>query len=215
MKTAFIVLFTLAAAVNVISCAANRQLPRRISKVLLMPLLAAVYLLWTPVTEPWVIPALAFGWLGDLFLIKPGNETLRALGIAAFLLGHISYAVSMFRHFTFAPPLWACIAVPLVFLLAAVNIYRWTSPITPANMKLPGALYFLILASMGTIAALVCFSGCAGGGWLLAGEVLFLPSDTILCRQFFTVGDPAPKYDFAVMLTYILAQTCLILGFCA
>lgn len=215
MQTLFIALYCLAAAVNVISCAAGRQTPRRAAKVLLMPLLAGVYLLSVPRPEPWVLPALAFGWLGDLFLIRSDRETLRTLGIAAFLAGHACYLIAMLRHFAIAPPLWACIAAPLAFLAAAAVIYRKLCPIIPANMKLTGGCYFLALAVMGTAAALVCASGRAGGVWLLAGEVLFLTSDTILCRQFFTVGDPAPKYDFAVMLTYILAQTCLILGFCS
>lgn len=215
MKALFIALYCLAAAVNVVSCAAGRQTPRRVAKALLMPLLAGVYLLSVPVPEPWVLPALAFGWLGDLFLIRPGSELFRSLGIAAFLVGHACYLVAMLRHFAIDPPLWACVAAPLVFLAAAAVIYRKLYPIIPANMKLTGGCYYLALAVMGTAAALVWASGCAGGGWMLAGEVLFLTSDTILCRQFFTVGDPAPKYDFAVMLTYLLAQGCLILGFCA
>ena len=35
-----------------------------------------------------------------------------------------------------------------------------------------------------------------------------------LCYQFFTVGDPAPRFDVLVMNTYILAQLALVLGFC-
>lgn len=214
MKILLPILFCIAGAVNVISCAANRQLPRQISKALLMPLLGVVYWLSARALEPWAVAALALGWAGDLFLIRPGRELPRTVGIGAFLAGHLCYLLAMFRHFSIAPNLWACIVVPGVFLLAAALLYLRLFPLLPKNMRVTGAGYFLVLAAVGAVGGLAALSGCAGGPFLLLGGVLFLVSDTILCVQFFTVGDPAPKFDFAVMLTYILAQAMLILGFC-
>lgn len=214
MRTLFLALFCLAGAVNVICCAAGRQLPRQVAKALLMPLLTVIYLLSVPRPEPWVIPALALCWLGDLFLIRPGHGALRTLGIGSFLAGHVCYLAAMLRHFSIAPPVWACIAAPLAFFLAAAVIYCRLFPMIPVGLKTPAAGYYLALAVVGTASALVWLSGCPGGLALFLGEALFLCSDTVLCVQFFTVGDPAPKYDFPVMLTYLLAQSCLILGFC-
>lgn len=214
MKTLFLLLFCAAALTNVLSCAAGRQLPRRIAKALLMPLLLAVYLCSAARVQAWVIPALLLGWAGDLFLIVPHQGLPRTLGIASFLAGHVCYFAAMLRHFSIAPPPWARAAFPLIFLAAAAAVYRSLYPLLPREMKVTGGIYIGILGVMGAAAGLVLASGCAGGAALLAGEICFLISDTILCRQFFTVGDPCPRYDTAVMSTYILAQALLITGFC-
>ncbi len=214
MKPLFILLFCAAALTNVIACARGCQLPRRIAKVLLMPLLLAIYLTCARQVQAWVIPALLLGWIGDLFLIAPHQGLPRTLGIASFLLGHICWFLAMVRQFPIAPALWGRIAAPLVFLAAAALIYRSLYPLLPREMKITGGVYIGVLAAMGATAGLVLLSGCPGGWALLLGELLFLVSDTILCRQFFTVGDPCPRYDTAVMSTYILAQTLLAVGFC-
>ena len=214
MKLLLILLFCAAALTNVISCALGRRLPRCIAKAFLMPLLLGIYLVSARRMQPWVIPALLLGWAGDLFLIAPKQGLTRTLGIASFLLGHVCWFIAMVRQFPIAPALWGWIVMPLAFLGAAGLVYRGLWPLLPREMKATGAVYIGALAVMGATAGLVLLSGCPGGWALLIGEILFLISDTILCRQFFTVGDPCPRYDTAVMSTYILAQTLLAVGFC-
>lgn len=214
MNILFAVLFAAAALTNIVSCGAGRQTLRKISKAFLMPLLAAVFLLHARAPEPWVVAALAFGWLGDLFLLNPNRDLLRTLGIASFLLGHVCYLAAMIRHYSISPALWARIAVPVFFVLAAALIYTWMLAVLPKEMRLVGAVYYLALAVINIGAGLTTASGNPGGLPLMLGAVLFLVSDTILCRQFFTVGHPAPKHDVAVMTTYLVAQSLIITAFC-
>jgi len=213
MKVALLCLFILAAACNVWACAVNRQKLRAAAKALLMPLLAAIYLLQAKEPNALVLTALGFGWLGDLFLIDPNRIVLRMSGVAAFLIGHGFYLAAMITHFAPEPQLWMWFPGIGVPVAAAAVLYFLVSPVMPREMKLPGAGYFLALAAVNAVSALVLLSGCAGGTALMAGFALFLASDTVLCRQFFTVGHPAPKHDVAVMTTYILAQSCIILAF--
>lgn len=208
------VLFGAAALANIFSCGAGRQTPRRVSKALLMPLLAAVYLLSVRQAEPWVVAGLALGWLGDLFLINPNRELLRTLGIGSFLLGHVCYIVAMVRRFPLAEALWVRIALPAAVVALTALIYVRMLSVLPRDMRLVGGVYYGALAALNGAAWLAFAGGGPGVLPLVLGTALFLISDTVLCRQFFTVGHPAPRYDVAVMTTYLAAQSLIITAFC-
>ena len=82
----------------------------------------------------------------------------------------------------------------------------------PKQLRLPGLLYGLLLASLGSAAFIALRAGAPGGAYLLAGGCLFLCSDGILSFETFRDGD-SNAADVAVMLTYIAAQTLLAIGF--
>lgn len=207
-------MYTAAAGVNIVCCAADRQPLRRLSKGLLMPLLLGFYLVTASPARGAVAAALALGWLGDLLLIRPDDARRFPAGIACFALGHICYIVAICGAFSLAAPLWLRVALPLAFAVGGTGLYVQMRPSVDRPLRLPCLIYIFILCAVGALAALAFFAGSPGGGALLAGALLFQLSDGILSYQTFNVGDPAPKFDFAVMLTYIAAQTMLILAFC-
>lgn len=212
MKLSFFLPYAVLALLHLVCCAANRQFLRHLSKTLLVPLLLLGYACTAATADPWVLAALLLGWAGDIFLIWPGHTRLSTAGISAFGLGHVCYIFAMLSPLHGGVPslLWLCILAPLAL---AAALYTLSLRVMDRALRVPGALYYLLLAALCAAAALSLAAGAAGGGWLLAGAALFLLSDTLLVRQFSTVGDPAPRYDFAVMLTYILAQGFLALGF--
>lgn len=205
--------YALISCLHLWCCISDKQRARHITKVLLLPLLALSYLRLSSAPQPSVLLAFLFGWLGDIFLIYPNQELPRSLGIGAFVLGHVFYIFTLLRRLsgTGIPQLvWIA---PLLFLLYAAFLFSRVYRVLPGVMKILSACYFLILALIGSLGGICLFNRIPAAIWLVCGAVFFLCSDAILCRQFYTVRDPAPKTDFAVMLTYILAQLFLMLGF--
>lgn len=205
--------FALVSVFHLWACLSGKQRARHISKGFLLPLLAVSYLALTDAPAPLALLAFGFGWLGDLFLISPGKDLPRTLGIASFVAGHFCYFALLVCRLSAAALTDLVWLPPAVFLILAAVLYSRIFPVLPKNMRVLSFFYFLILAVLGSLSGLSLLSAIPRSGFLVAGAVFFLCSDTILCRQFYTVGDPAPKTDFAVMLTYLLAQFFLMLGF--
>ncbi len=213
MKLLFFVLYLIAGAGNVIFCALGRQIPRKILKVFLMPLLTIAYWQLTAAPDWCVLAALVLGWLGDIALLWPNNNALRLAGVGCFAVGHVFYLLALGGRFVPLSVVRIC-AVSMLLLVAAAFVFSRLLRVMDREMKVPGAFYFLLLTALVAFSALLALGGVSGGRLQLAGALLFFCSDTILCYQFFTVGDPAPRFDVLVMNTYILAQLALVLGFC-
>ena len=211
MKLSFYLPYLVLAVLHHVFCAADKQFLRHLTKTLLVPLLLLAYACTATAASPLVLAALLLGWAGDIFLIWPASDRLRTAGIAAFGAGHVLYILAMLLPLTAAPGLtWLCVLAPVVL---AAGLYASALGVMDRALRVPGALYYLLLAALCAAAAVSLAAGTEGAPWLLAGAALFLASDTLLVHQFSTVGDPAPKFDLCVMLTYILAQGFLALGF--
>lgn len=211
MKLSFFLPYAVLAVLHLVFCAGNKQFLRHLTKTLLVPLLLLGYACTAKTASPFVLAALLLGWAGDIFLIWPDSPKLRTAGIAAFGAGHVLYILAMLLPLAAAPELtWLCVLAPVA---AAAGLYVFSLRVMDRALRVPGALYYLLLAALCAAAAVSLAAGTEGAPWLLAGAAGFLISDTLLVRQFSTVGDPAPKFDFFVMLTYILAQGFLALGF--
>ncbi len=152
-----------------------------------------------------LVSALAFGAAGDILLMFDGQATFLA-GLAAFLMGHVFYLVTIGvphdvpsdHHFA----LRVIVPVALIFIMA----------MTAQLFKVKGLL------GMAVTLYAVAFAFCINAGihnavfnrqrlyWItVIGYVLFVVSDTILATGKFT-GIKIPASGFFVMLTYILAQ---------
>lgn len=209
MFSILIAVFAADAAVNVLACALGRQKLRRISKVLLMPLLAVIYVTAARSVSALVLLALLFGWLGDIFMMYKAKELWLTLGIGSFGVGHVFYLSAMFLVVGVHPAAWAAVAAAAAFLALAVGFFMFVKKDIPAKLVGPSFGYVLLLCSVGAIATMTL----PGGALTFAGAMLFLVSDSVLSLEIFRWGD-SPKVDFVVMLTYISAQTLLIAGFC-
>jgi len=180
-----------------------------------MPLIAALYCAMARSPSPVVLGAMFCGWAGDFFMIYKHREAFLGAGMAAFGLGHILYVAHIGVLAAAAQPrLFTALAATLVPGAVALCIFFVLRRRIPKALRLPGLLYGLLLASLGSAAFIGLRAGAPGAGFLLAGGCLFLCSDGILAFETFRDGD-SNAADVAVMLTYIAAQALLAVGFAA
>lgn len=195
------------------ACGLGKSRLRYFTKLLLMPLVAALYCALADRPAPAVLAAMFCGWVGDFFMIYKHKDAFLAAGMAAFGVGHILYVARIGVIAAAAHPrLFTALAATLVPGAVAIVIFAVLRRRIPKQLRLPGLLYGLLLASLGSAAFIALRAGAPGGAYLLAGGCLFLCSDGILSFETFRDGD-SNAADVAVMLTYIAAQTLLAIGF--
>lgn len=202
-----------ASVTHLAACGLGKSRLRYFTKLLLMPLIAALYCALVDRPAPAVLAAMFCGWAGDFFMIYKHRDAFLAAGMAAFGLGHILYVARIGVIAAAAQPrLFTALAGTLVPGAVAIIIFVVLRRRIPKQLRLPGLLYGLLLASLGSAAFIALRAGAPGGAYLLAGGCLFLCSDGILSFETFRDGD-SNAADVAVMLTYIAAQTLLAIGF--
>lgn len=202
-----------ASVTHLAACGLGKSRLRYFTKLLLMPLVAALYCALVDRPAPAVLAAMFCGWAGDFFMIYKHRDAFLAAGMAAFGLGHILYVARIGVIAAAAHPrLFTALAGTLVPGAVAMIIFVVLRRRIPKQLRLPGLLYGLLLASLGSAAFIALRAGAPGGAYLLAGGCLFLCSDGILSFETFRDGD-SNAADVAVMLTYIAAQTLLAIGF--
>lgn len=202
-----------ASVTHLAACGLGKSRLRYFTKLLLMPLVAALYCALVDRPAPAVLAAMFCGWAGDFFMIYKHRDAFLAAGMAAFGLGHILYVARIGVIAAAAHPrLFTALAGTLVPGAVAIIIFVVLRRRIPKQLRLPGLLYGLLLASLGSAAFIALRAGAPGGAYLLAGGCLFLCSDGILAFETFRDGD-SNAADVAVMLTYIAAQTLLAIGF--
>lgn len=182
------------------------------TKPFAMPLLALTYVLTSGNPNFWILAGLGCGAAGDVLLIRAERSGFFLAGLAAFLLGHLAYLAAFLGPVLRAGPVppWAfAAAVPLAAY--GVLVYRRLRPGTGA-LKLPVALYTVVILAM-ALAALLRVSSATGlPFWLpLFGALCFVASDTLLAFQRFR--RPIRSGRTLVALTYVAAQTLIVLGY--
>jgi uncharacterized membrane protein YhhN len=208
MTTIFLILFTIDVVFHLSAIVVRWEWPRRISKALLAPLLLGYY---TAGAEHFLFTVFLAGtlsWLGDIFLIRTNKIILFNLGLLSFLLGHLCYIRSLL-YFTGNINLVALIITLAAAILLGFAAFRFIRP-EKADV-LPFVVYGTVL--LGTVISSCCllFSHAdLRGAAAFIGSLCFLVSDTILGYGHFRKRDRI--YNLPVMLTYIAAQTCLILN---
>lgn len=128
----------------------------------------------------WITTGLFFSLLGDIALLWPASYFLP--GLAAFLVTHIAYLIAFTRDARFP----AKVTIWLLYLAVAAGLYAFLFPNLPTSLKIPVALYSLLLASM---------AGQAMGRFLVLksrstrnaalGAILFMFSDLLLAFDHF------------------------------
>ena len=195
---------------HLFACASkNRLMLRRVTKCLLMPLLALNYALFTAVFSPYVLAAILCGFLGDLVLLFRPRRWAFPAGITAFAVGHIFYILSLLRSIPQPPAWYWFILLGSVTLTGAATLLHYIWKGLPKKLRAPSFLYMLLIGSMASCAVLFGFSGATLFCFLAAvGGLLFIVSDTTLSIDAFR---HTVKYrNVVVMSTYILAQTLLV-----
>lgn len=209
MEGVFLALFLVASAVHLYFCLAENQPARKATKCLLMPLLLVWYVS-TPAPILLVSLGLGCGFVGDVLLLSDKKSRFIG-GAAAFLAGHVLYAVSFVRALAFWPPLWQLLSAGGALLVVGVLAYG-TLRRHLGEMKLPVLCYLLAICAMAFFAALRALSaGDLAALLCLIGALCFLLSDYLLAVGNFK--KPFFKMDFWIMLTYLCAQLLIILSF--
>ena len=154
------------------------------------------------------ILALAFSLFGDIALMfDDHNPTYFIIGLASFLWAHIMYIFVFLKHRNKAKNplgfsiLLLCYAAPVFYLLKdRLN-----------DMLIPVSLYMIVILSMATTAFLRHnMVNRKSFIWVFIGAILFLLSDSILAINKFY--QPMSLSHIGIMVTYALAQYCIIIG---
>jgi uncharacterized membrane protein YhhN len=208
MKIAVSAVFILIALVHLTAILLKKEGLRKITKVCLVPLLLILYCLDARRLLVTVILGALFGWIGDVLLIRIRQERFFKLGLLSFLLGHLCYTFSLFffaeRSNTPALIISLIVAIPL-----GIGINRLIKP--GRTMRIPVIVYSAVLELMSISALqLLLHRGDMAGAIIFGGSLFFAVSDTILGYCSFRT---TPRIgSFCIMLTYIIAQGCILLG---
>ncbi|HJS54539.1 MAG TPA: lysoplasmalogenase, partial [Chitinophagaceae bacterium] len=192
----------------------GNEILRYITRPLLMPLLVIYFVSATKSfvssLKKWIIPALAFSWVGDVLLMfESGNSNFFIFGLMAFLIAHIFYILfyeTVLQLEKFKKNYLLFVPV-LIYYVVLIYIL---SP-TLGDLKLPVRIYGVVISYMLIQALQIGKLGNKGAAWLMIiGSVLFITSDSILAiNKFYKSFGYA---GIAIMLTYGTAQMMITLG---
>ncbi len=213
LKYFFLTFYIIVVAVHLYSCVrTGRHTLRKITKCLLMPLLALCYRLFAVNFSNLVFLALIFGFIGDAFLLAPRWNWSFGAGLGAFAVGHVLYIIYMIGALPAAPTWYMLVLLALICCMLSLIALRYLWDGLPPVLRAPCIFYMLDISFMACCAFLYAFSGLSGlAPFAALGGILFIVSDTTLSIDTFKA--PVPHRYIIVMGTYIAAQTLLTLAF--
>ena len=188
-------LYAALAAADTVLAATGRDRARRVTKPLLMPVLAVD-------RDRPTRQALALGGVGDVALLGSAQAAFTA-GLGAFLLGHVAWVRALRGRpgggLVRRRPV---LVLPYAAVLAAFNGCLW--PRTGRD-RVPVLVYSAAL----TATALAALD--TGDARTAAGGALFLGSDALLALERFA-DLHLPAHEGLVMASYTTAQALLAAG---
>jgi len=213
-KTVWIILFLFVLLIHLVALYVNNRSLQFITKILLMPLLAAYLIGETrsilSALKPWIIFALFFSWAGDILLMfEERGATFFLLGLSSFFLAQVSYII-FFHNIRMREYIRGNALLLLVVVIYYSFLIGVLSPHL-GNMKIPVRIYGVVLSFMVMLAMHTTLGANKKAGfWMTGGAVLFVASDSLLAfNKFYS------SFDFAgliVMLTYGLGQLFITYG---
>lgn len=223
LKTLFAMLFVTASLVNLVALSYDNNLVASIAKPFLMPFLALTAYFWLKENDvPWsklsasLISALAFGTIGDIFLMFSGKGFFIA-GMAAFFAGHVCYSFVLLKLLKGRKPSGNMRDLGIVAVaVMAMMILMWVAAKQVLSFKLDIAMGLIVFIYALAFPANVYFS--AYGTifykplWITAfGYLFFAFSDGLIGLNVFR-GINFDSRHLLVMLTYIVAQAMIVCG---
>ena len=208
----FLGLFILASIIQLIFAFLEKEKYRRIEKPFLLLFLSLFAVVTFP-NHPFIYVATICGLLGDIFVILKPKRFLY-FGALAFFLGFVFYALEALLFILNGNVSWIMWVVIGVYYAAMMIFIIFTigKRLVHKNRDLVGlGLYLSALLTL--LPILVYTTSQYGHAMFLAiiGNVFFIFSDfTIVYTKFVK---KFKRYDFYVMLTYLLAQALIVLGF--
>lgn len=216
VKWVFPVFLAALAIVHLISCWRGDDDLRKPTKVALMPVVALTYLAFANTPSLWVVAGLLFGCLGDLLLLWPLKSKFFALGTSSFFLGHVCYLIFIYTHYAVHVSWVWIVVICAVYAAGVVVVYSRSRKSIPRALR-PLSLAYMLMLCVLSVSLILPLLTAFRWSKLVAflGATLFLTSDGVLCDMLFVQKAEPAKRNFVVMITYILAQTLLAIGFAA
>ena len=155
-----------------------------------------------------MILALVFSLIGDVALLFDAiNPNYFITGLASFLLAHVMYILVFIKQRDKQKKPLGFIALMLVY--AALLFYMLTDGL--GDLFVPVIIYMIVILSMSTSAFLRNKqNNLISYNWVFLGAILFMISDSILAIDKFY--QPLTLSSISIMLTYALAQYCIVIG---
>ncbi len=156
-----------------------------------------------------IVIGLALGMIGDVLLnlrylvSRSASNKVFALGILAFLSGHILYIVALFGRG--ADPLTALVLTAVISVLGIPPLMkRITAP--SKGLKIFGYVYLvLVIAMFSAAASLLIRNGASPFNIVFAlGALLFMVSDFIMI--YYSFGKKIPPLRAINLSTYYIGQ---------
>jgi len=148
----------------------------------------------------WILLGLITCAMGDILLLARHSPLKFKLGMLAFAIGHILYALAFMRHPEFSGvKLWMFAPI-----LAGLAYFVWIKPKLPKDMVIPVAVYSAIIIFM-------VIQSLALPLWLIPlAAIMFAISDMFVARDRFVSNQPANA--FAITPLYFGAQALFALS---
>ena len=183
------------------------------TKPFLMPLLAIYYISSVAEVNKLIVMALAFGFMGDVFLMWSERKSNFMLGLEAFLIGHLCYVLLFLQNvsITKSIPVWFYFII-IIYAIGAGAVMKKLRMYL-GDMKIPTYIYMAIILFMSFISlARIWTMGMSISFFLpFIGSLLFLCSDSML--GFYTFKGKFKNGNIYIMLTYVLAQVLIVAGY--
>ncbi|NNM54342.1 MAG: lysoplasmalogenase [Spirochaetales bacterium] len=201
--------FAVVLAANMMFAVRQSQHGDRCTKPLLMPLLILYYVFSANPSNGWVVGALVFGFLGDVFLLGQKEIFFKA-GVIAFLLGNVCYAVAFWKvSGGLTQPLLLWLLVPYSVAGGILMLWLWRYL---GVQKIPVLIYLLVIFVMSWTSWFSVVAGSRPTAVIgVVGSLLFIFSDVLLTVKVFV--KPQKTVQALVMLLYGLAQVSLMGSF--
>lgn len=183
-------------------------------KPFLLPfLLLAVYNSGGFETKNWLLFALVFSWIGDVILMFADKSELYFIfGLISFLIAHLLFIVLFIKQKSKnqhkkSKFFWAASLLVLFYLFKILSL------LIPKldDLEFPVSVYAITISLMLVEAIKGCFNWKNSLKYLiLVGALFFVTSDSILAiNKFYS---PLPNASFLIMITYLIAQFCIVFG---
>ncbi|WP_323788621.1 lysoplasmalogenase [Psychroserpens sp.] len=161
-----------------------------------------------PTIKKLMILALVFSLIGDVALLFDTiNPVYFIIGLGSFLLAHGMYVIVFLKQRNPQKSPLGFMALMLVY--AAFLFYILKDGL--GELLLPVIVYMMVILSMSTTAFLrQKQNNSKSYNWVFIGAILFMISDSILAIDKFY--QPLELSSIGIMLTYALAQYCIVIG---
>lgn len=206
------------AVVHLVFCWLEKKRAADVTKVLLMPLLLAAFVIHTrfnslPFSSRviFIVIALFFSFWGDWALINGSEQKF-------FVLGLLSFAVAQICYILFGMRQWYTMKFPTILGLIVATFY--VSGLVTELMIMKEKLQSLAAVTIiyGLLLSIMSWSfvtlAVTAPTWYTivpaTGSLLFLLSDSMVAYEYF-IGKIV-KGRFLIMVTYSAAQLMIVLG---